>query len=224
MLSCSLSYDTQSSTLKLTKKIQKPINRTPTFWKILDGIGAFVSHIQMQINNPCQTRVYHTLSEKVYEHVWQNITPANSKLVLLNIQFNNSNGVAITQIHLHNLTINLGGYYTDITIDSVAVERFTVHFTYSNDIHVLDNALENSRVVRENEKPFSYVNELKSTLGDNPLYNRNLHWKYNVTNSDEQIDQADILIENEPVNHENVTYAQLRDTYGEGNIHIYLEN
>jgi hypothetical protein len=150
---------------------------------------------------------------------------ARSKLILVNIQFGNIlNGVAITQIHLHNLTINSVGYYTDITIDSVTVEKFTVHFTYSDEIRALDNTLENSRVQRENAKPFSYVNELKHTQGDNPLLNRNLHWAYNVTGSEEQIDEANINIEGEGVDHQNVTYAQLKDNYGEGNIHIFLEN
>lgn len=225
MLSCSLSYDTQSLTLTLTKKIQKPINRTTTFWKICDGIDAFRSHIELQTNTPSQNKLSHNPSEKVVEYVWQNIIPSISKLILVNIQFGNIlNGVAITQIHLHNLTINSVGYYTDITIDSVTVEKFTVHFTYSDEIRALDNTLENSRVQRENAKPFSYVNELKHTQGDNPLLNRNLHWAYNVTGSEEQIDEANINIEGEGVDHQNVTYAQLKDNYGEGNIHIFLEN
>lgn len=224
-MSCSLSYDTHSLTLKLTKKIQKPINRTIEFWKRLDGIHAFRSHIEMQTNTPPHNVLYHTPSEKVVEYVWQNIIPSISKLILLNIQFNTfSSGVAITQIHLNHLTINSDGYHTDITIDSVAVERITVHFTYSNAINGLDDTLETSRVVRENDKPFSYVNELKYTQGDNPLLNRNLHWKYIVTDSGEQIDQANIHVEDEHVDHKNVTYAQLKDNYGEGNIHIYLEH
>ena len=103
MLSCSLSYDTQSLTLTLTKKIQKPINRTTTFWKICDGIDAFRSHIELQTNTPSQNKLSHNPSEKVVEYVWQNIIPSISDDPVVS----SSNSLAKILEFTKNIKINI---------------------------------------------------------------------------------------------------------------------
>lgn len=217
MLDLELHYDRTNQNLILIRKIQKPVSRDDEY--STDCLTAFRHYISGVNHVITQIRIIeNTRERKVAEYRWHPVLPALSRIILFQLNFNtaNDNGSIIRQIHLHNFTVNNDGYHGNISFDCIQIERVMIYFTYSDAVNVLDNVLEDRRFVSETFKPFSYVRELITTQGDNPLHGRNLKWAYKLEDSS-QIDQSNIPY------HENVTYAKLLDDYGEGKIHIYLD-
>jgi hypothetical protein len=216
-----IEYNITNQMLIFTIRKQKPISINSNFC-----VNAFLDHVTSLSGHEGSGRVIEkTPKIKVYQFTFFNIIPSVSKVLLFKINFETvyRYGTIITQMHLNNFIMNAHGYRGNISFDCIQVERFSVLFTYSDELNTLDPDLETSRVVHEIDTPFSYIHELVTMTGDNPLHGLNLRWSYrpidppidSPIDSPQEIDQANLSID-----HTSITYAQLADAYGEGNIHI----